>query len=81
MLGDNYSIAQGVYCAMFTESWDAGYGSVSAAQYGSATWTVGNAYAYTNSSYAASYNPICQGSGCATVYNGGNCGGWGAGTC
>ncbi|KAF8862710.1 hypothetical protein BDZ45DRAFT_798915 [Acephala macrosclerotiorum] len=81
MLNDNLGIPQGVYCAMFTESWDAGYGKVTAAAFGSAQWTVGSAYAYTNATYSASYSPICQGSSCATEYAGGNCRGWSASTC
>lgn len=36
MLNDNFGVLQGVYCAMFTESWDAGYGKITAAAFGNA---------------------------------------------
>ncbi|CZR63772.1 uncharacterized protein PAC_13669 [Phialocephala subalpina] len=82
MPNDNFGTPQGVYCAIFMESWDKGYGSVTAAEFGDVQWwTVGSAYVYTNATYSASYSPICQGSGCATEYASGSCGGWGAGTC
>lgn len=76
MLTDNFAIPQGVYCAMFTESWDPAHGTVTASQYQGFQWSAGLAYAYTNATYSASYPPIKKGG-----YSGGNCGGWGAGNC
>lgn len=83
MLTDNKGVAQGMYCAMYTESWDAQYGTVSQSAYtgGEWSWDSGYAFAYTNATYGASYKPICQGRGCKNQYASGNCGGWGTGTC
>jgi len=82
VLNDNYGVAQGMYCTMYTESWDPSYGTVTQTAYQGGEWSIGSAYAYTNATYSATYDPICAGSSCAQgSYIGGNCGGWGAGTC
>jgi hypothetical protein len=75
-LNDASGVAQGMYCAFYTESWDISYGTVNQAAFTGGEWSVGNAYGYTNATYAATYQPISSGG-----YAGGNCGGWGAGTC
>ncbi|TVY76041.1 hypothetical protein LSUE1_G005481 [Lachnellula suecica] len=75
-LNNAAGVAHGMYCAMYTESWDASYGTVKQSASVGGEWTVGAAYAYTNATYAASYQAITPGG-----YQGGNCGGWGAGTC
>lgn len=76
MLRDNFGTPQVMYCTLFTESWDASYGTVEEVYYEGGEWTVGAAFAYTNATYAATYSSIGTGS-----YTGGNCGGWGAGSC
>ena len=82
VLSDNYGVAQGVYCAMYTEGWDASYGTVTESAYGGAQWTVGNVAAYMNATYATSYQAICAGSNCTQgSYQGGSCGGWDVRTC
>lgn len=74
---NNAFLPQGIYCAMYNEEWHSLHATVTG--YGSG-WTVGNAYSYVNSTYAATYDPICSVNGCSkNSYKGGNCGGWGRG--
>ncbi|KAI6711413.1 hypothetical protein JHW43_006074 [Diplocarpon mali] len=69
---------QGIYCSMYTEQWAANYGTNSGQYRGSDYWSVSQAYAYTNATYAAGYGPICAVGGCPKgSYRGGNCGGYG----
>lgn len=79
----------GMYCSMYTEVWSSHY----AVNYGQYTsngdyYSVSSSYYYTaaTSGYPDGHlytdAPICNGAGCHSGdYNGGNCGGWGAGTC
>jgi len=70
---------QGIYCAMYSEQWDRFYATNYGQYRGSDFWSVSQAYAYTNATYAANYGPICATGGCpSNSYRGGNCGGWGA---
>jgi hypothetical protein len=78
---DPFAQPQGIYCAFFTESWDASYGTFDASFYQGGEWSFGEAYAYTNATYSATYPAICTGSNCNKKYFGGNCGGWGPNTC
>jgi hypothetical protein len=73
---------QGIYCAMYSEEWAENYATNYGQYRGSDFWSVSQAYAYTNATYAAQYSPICAVGGCpSNSYKGGNCGGWGVGTC
>ena len=73
---------QGIYCAMYSEEWAENYATNYGQYRGSDFWSVSQAYAYTNATYAAQYQPICAVGGCPNnSYKGGNCGGWGVGTC
>ncbi|KAL2073289.1 hypothetical protein VTL71DRAFT_10613 [Oculimacula yallundae] len=73
---------QGIYCAMYSEEWSSFYATNYGQYRGSEWWSVSSAYAYTNATYAASYGPICAVGGCPRdSFKGGNCGGYGAGTC
>lgn len=81
VLSDN-NVPQGVYCTMYSEEWAQNYATNVGQYRGSDWWGVSQAYAYTSSSYAAQYGPICAVGGCPNgSFQGGNCGGWGAGTC
>lgn len=81
VLSDNNQ-PQGIYCAMYSEEWASNYATNYGQYRGSDYWSVSQAYAYTNATYAAAYQPICAVGGCPSgSYKGGNCGGWGAGTC
>ncbi|PBP19023.1 hypothetical protein BUE80_DR010095 [Diplocarpon rosae] len=72
---------QGIYCSMYNEEWAAGYGTNYGQYRGNDYWSVSQAYAYTNATYADTYGPICAVGGCPSgSYRGGNCGGYG-GTC
>ncbi|KAF8853106.1 hypothetical protein BDZ45DRAFT_629581 [Acephala macrosclerotiorum] len=72
---------QGIYCAMYSEEWASNYATNYGQYRGSDYWSVSQAYAYTNATYAATYGPICAVGGCpSNSYRGGNCGGWG-GSC
>lgn len=80
-------VPQGMYCAMYTESWNPVY-ATNVGQYrenasgGEDFWSVSQAYAYINGTYSRSFGDICATGGCpAGSYQGGSCGGWGAGTC
>lgn len=73
---------QGIYCAMYNEEWAPEYATNYGQYQGSDYYSVSQAYAYTNATYAAQYAPICAVGGCPSgSYHGGNCGGYGAGTC
>ncbi|KAK0116915.1 hypothetical protein ONS96_012761 [Cadophora gregata f. sp. sojae] len=73
---------QGIYCSMYSEEWAPNYATNYGQYRGSDYWSVSSAYAYTNSTYATSYGPICAIGGCPSEsFQGGNCGGYGAGTC
>ncbi|KAH7356775.1 hypothetical protein BKA65DRAFT_579831 [Rhexocercosporidium sp. MPI-PUGE-AT-0058] len=73
---------QGIYCSMYSEEWASNYATNYGQYRGSDYWSVSSAYAYTNGTYAASYGPICAVGGCPNgSFRGGNCGGYGAGTC
>lgn len=79
VLSDNNQ-PQGIYCAMYSEAWAPAYATNYGQYRGNDYWSVSSAYAYTNATYA--YAPICAVGGCpANSYQGGNCGGYGAGTC
>jgi hypothetical protein len=81
VLSDN-NIPQGMYCAMYTEAWAPQYATNYGQFRGVDFWSVSQAYAYIVNSYAALYQPICAIGGCpGGSYGGGNCGGWGPGTC
>ncbi|KAN0108500.1 hypothetical protein V8E51_008242 [Hyaloscypha variabilis] len=81
VLSDNNQ-PQGVQCAMYSESWASNYATNLGQYRGSDYWSVTQAYAYTNATYAANYGNICAVGGCPTgSYRGGNCGGWGSGLC
>jgi len=80
-------IPQGMYCAMYTESWHPLY-ATNVGQYrqndagGEDFWSVSRAYAFINDGYAGSWGEICATGGCdAGSFQGGSCGGWGVGTC
>jgi hypothetical protein len=69
---------QGIYCAMYTEQWALNYATNYGQYRGGDYWSVSQAYAYTNATYAAKYQPICAIGGCpSNSYRGGNCGGYG----
>ncbi|KAI9048530.1 hypothetical protein LZ554_007363 [Drepanopeziza brunnea f. sp. 'monogermtubi'] len=73
---------QGIYCAMYSEAWAPAYATNYGQYRGNEYWRVSQAYSYTNAAYAATHGPICDVEGCPDgSYRGGNCGGWGAGTC
>lgn len=81
------NVPQGMYCAMYTESWAPEY-ATNVGQYrpnangGEDFWSVSQAYAYVNGTYAVNYPDICATGGCpAGSYQGGSCGGYGPGTC
>ncbi|KAI1331441.1 hypothetical protein F5Y16DRAFT_268412 [Xylariaceae sp. FL0255] len=50
--------AQGQYCSLYTQAWDASYATNSGGQYGSDTYTNVYGYAYTNSTDSGV--PICS---------------------
>ncbi|APA11511.1 hypothetical protein sscle_08g062810 [Sclerotinia sclerotiorum 1980 UF-70] len=69
---------QGIYCSMYTEEWASVYATNVGQYRGSDYWSVSQAYTYTNASYAAKYEPICDVAGCpGGSYSGGNYGGYG----
>ncbi len=71
---------QGIYCSMYTEEWAPEYATNYGQYRGSHYWSVSQVYAYTANSYT--YSPICAVGGCPNnSFQGGNCGGWGAGIC
>lgn len=69
-------VPYGMYCAFYSESWDSSYGTTTFVQKAGDSWAVGSVYSYINSTYAAHYSAISPGG-----YKGGNCGGFGAGSC
>ena len=75
------NVPQGVYCAMYSESWAPNYATNYGQYRGSDYWSVSQAYSYTNGTYAAKYGDICAVGGCPSPsYRGGNCGGYGQST-
>lgn len=77
ILNDNGS-PQGIYCSMYTESWDPKYATNVGQYRGSDYWSVTSAFSFITDSYAAKYKPICALDGCpADSYKGGNNGGYG----
>jgi hypothetical protein len=82
VLSDNNQ-PQGIYCSMYSEAWAQNYATNYGQYRGSDYWSVSQAYAYTNGTYAANYpSPICAVGGCpSNSFRGGNCGGYGVGTC
>lgn len=87
VLSDN-GLPLGMYCAMYTEVWSSHYATNVGQYRGNDYYSVSDAYYYTPSTsgypdgHLYTDSPICNGGGCAGgSYNGGNCGGWGAGTC
>ncbi|QSZ36796.1 hypothetical protein DSL72_006679 [Monilinia vaccinii-corymbosi] len=78
ILNDN-GAPQGIYCAMYTEAWAPAYATNVGQYRGPDYWSVTQAYAFTTSTYAAQYPPICALDACpAGSYAGGNHGGYGA---
>ncbi|ESZ96472.1 hypothetical protein SBOR_3094 [Sclerotinia borealis F-4128] len=78
VLSDN-NMPQGIYCAMYTEEWAPVYATNVGQYRGEDYWSVSQAYAYTNATYAEKYEPICDVEGCPEgSYRGGNYGGYGA---
>lgn len=55
---------QGVYCAMYSEEWAPNFATNVGQWRGSHWWSVSEAYAYTNATYDAKYEPICAVGGC-----------------
>jgi hypothetical protein len=81
MLSDNNQ-PQEMYCVMYSEAWAQNYATNYGQYRDNDYWDVSSAYTYTNATYAAKYTPICAVGGYpSNSYRGGNCGGWGAGTC
>lgn len=58
---------QGIYCAMYTQQWAPNYATNYGQYRGSDYWSVSQAYAYTNNTYAAQYQPICNVGGVLVV--------------
>jgi hypothetical protein len=78
----NNNQPQGIQCTMYSESWAQNYATNYGQYRGNDYWSVSQAYAYTNATYAAKYGNICAVGGCPNgSFRGGNCGGYGAGTC
>jgi hypothetical protein len=74
------NIPEGMYCAMYSEAWASEYATNYGQYRGSDYYSVSQAYSYTADNYT--YPPICAIGGCPYgSYGGGNCGGWGPGTC